>query len=153
MESSSEEVGLRLPDFLLTLPDMPLVWPLTRLALCVLFEFIVADVLSYTLPLRLSWQPDWRQISVVELRKIVFPQLLPIFYWFAIFLSRYYRFLHYMRLRQFTSFIHYWSHGIKLPSHPFPAAPSPLPLLLACERALCLGKGWKNREERERVRA
>ena len=34
----SEKVGLRLPVFLLTLPDMPLVWPLTRLALHVWFE-------------------------------------------------------------------------------------------------------------------
>ena len=77
--------------------------------LCVIWskmEFLLSQMCCH-IPypaLRLSWQPDWWQISVVVLRKIVFPQLLPIFYWSAIILSRYYRFPHYMRLRQFTSF-------------------------------------------------
>ena len=86
MESSSEEVDLRLPVFLLTLPDASCV-TFTRLAFCVWFEvkwkiYCVADVLSYTLPLKISWQSDWWQIlvTVVVLRKIVFPQLLPFLY-------------------------------------------------------------------------
>ena len=83
------------------------------------------------------------QISVAVLRKIVFPQLLPIFYWSAIILSRYYRFPHYMRLRQFTSFNLTNPMESNYPTLPSPLAPNPLPLLLACEQALSLGKRVK----------
>ena len=86
MESSTEEVGLRLPVFLRTLPDkLRDEWPSSGDShfVCDLKSngiSIVADVLSYALPLGLAWQPDWWQISVVILRKIVFPQLRPIPY-------------------------------------------------------------------------
>ena len=71
MESSTEEVGLRLPVFLRTLPDMIRdEWPSNEAqSLCVIrLEVIygisidVADALSYVLPLGLAWQPDWWQI-------------------------------------------------------------------------------------------
>ena len=62
-----------------------------------------------------------------------------------------------MRLRQFTGFnpllIPYPMES-SYPPLPSLLAPNTLPLLLACEQAFCLGKGWKNHEEvKERVRA
>ena len=83
MESSIQDL---IPVFHRTLPDMLRdVWPSSRDShfVCDLKSngiSIVADVLWYALPLGLAWQPDWWQISVVILRKIVFPQLLPIPY-------------------------------------------------------------------------
>ena len=97
--------------------------------------FIVADVLWYTLPLRLFWQPDFWQISVVVLRKMVFPQLLPIFYICYNFI----KVLQIFSLHEIEAVyqIYPWNQ-ITLSSLP-PA--NPLPILLACEEALRLGKG------------
>ena len=90
---------------------------------------------------------------MVVLRNIFFPQLFPIFYWSAIILSRYYRFPHYMRLRQFTSFnplLIPWNQ-ITLPSLP-PCSQSLAPFVSLWTGSL-FGERWKNREERERVKA
>ena len=172
MESFSEEVGLRLPVFLLTLPDMPLVWPLTRLSLRVLFE--------------VKWNFYCRRCAVIyptpetflttglvtnfsgSITKDTFSLNSSLFSTSAIILSRYYRFLHWMRLRQFTSFnplLITWNQTA-LPSLPR-CSQSLTPFVRLwtgslfgtcenirfCSQAICLGKGWKNRKERERVRA
>ena len=118
--------------------------------LCVIWskmEFLLSQMCCH-IPypaLRLSWQPDWWQISVVVLRKIVFPQLLPIFYWSAIILWRYYRFPHHLRLRQFTSFnplLIPWNQ-VTLPSL-LSLLPIPYPFCYPVKRLSVWGKGDKN---------
>ena len=81
MESSIEKVGLRLPVFLRILPDMIRdEWHFVCDLKSNVISIDVADVLSFALPLGLAWQLDWWRISVVIIRRIVFPQLLPIPY-------------------------------------------------------------------------
>ena len=72
---------------------------------------------------------------MVVLRKIVFPQLLPIFYIRYNFI----KVLQIFSLHEIEAVYQFYPwNQITLPSLP-PA--NPLPLLLACEQALCLGKG------------
>ena len=141
MESSSEKVGLRLAVFLLTLPNMPLVWPLTRLAFCVWFE--------------VKWNFYCRRCAVIcptpetfltigrvtnfsgSITKDKFPQLLPIFYIRYNFI----KVLQIFSLQKIEAVYQFYPwNQITLPSLP-PA--NPLPLLLACEQALCLGRRVK----------
>ena len=108
MDSSTKEVGLRLPVFLRILPDMICdEWPsnlLTRLkyTLCQNwskkkrkwnFNCRSCTVIRPTLPLELAWQQDWWQISVVMFRrKDSFPSNSFQFSMSALILSMYYDF-------------------------------------------------------------
>ena len=130
-------VGLILPVFLRILPDILCdEWPsnlLTRLkyTLCVIWSekkktgiSIVAVVLSYTLPLGLTWQPDWWQISVaMSARKIVFLQNSFQLTMSALILSMYYDF----------RITWDWGSLFQSSTNPLVSNSPPLPLTLATQ--------------------
>ena len=144
MESSSEEVGLRLPVFLLTLPDMPLMWPLTRLALCVWFEvkwnfYCRRCAVIYSTPETFLTTRLVTNFSGI-ITKDSFPSTPPNF---LLIRYNFIEVLQISALHEIEAVYQFYSspnpkesNHPPLPSFlppPPPAAPNPLPLLLACE--------------------